>query len=179
MKKLPPVSRFSCVKNILLSVLMICSLHIVGQSDTIKSHKFKFDWELGYIGIGGNYSVKTGIGTSFGLGLNAGYCTLFLTQNYFNPGNWPAGTWDYGNVKFFFRSSINRYLTLEYSFKYSYTHFGESYCEPCRAQLYGFQIATILGTKKVKLKPMIAVVRSVEKPTIFVYLVPLVFNFKL
>jgi hypothetical protein len=171
------------VRNLTLIVIIIfiwlSSFQLFGQTDTLKQHKIRFDGEVGAIGIGGNFIINEALNSSFGFGSNLGYLTLYLTPNYFNLIKGTGGTWDFFNIRIFYCNFISSYVTLEYSLKYSFSHFGDSYCDPCNAQLYGIQISPILGKKRVKLKPMIAFVRSVEKPTFFIYLVPLVFTFNL
>jgi len=144
----------------------------------LKQHKIKFDWELGPPGAGVNFSIHRNAANFFGIGINTLYITWFFAPRYIHKES-EAYTWDYFNSKFFFRNMINRYITIEYSLKYSYSHLGCFYCHPKNHQFIGLQIAPIFGKGFGKYKPTMVFTRSIENPTFFIYIMPLVFNFNL
>jgi hypothetical protein len=163
--------------NIII-VFLFCGYSAFGQDDTVKWNKIKFDWELGPPGAGVNFSIRQNAANSFGIGLNSLYFNLVITPSYFYDES-EAFSWDYINCRIFYRNVIGKRIIFEYALKYSYSYFGCFYCDPNNVQLYGLQFAPIIGMGKAKYKPTIAVTRSIENPTIFIYIVPLVFNFKL
>ncbi|OQX78619.1 MAG: hypothetical protein B6D61_05085 [Bacteroidetes bacterium 4484_249] len=166
--------------NGLTMFFLISVIPAWGQTDTVRSHKIKFDWELGPPGAGVNFSFPGKTMNSFGFGINSLYITyIFLPSGQNGEDSWPWINFDLINSKIFYRKIISKYITFEYSIKYSYSHFGCVSCYPENVQLYGLQFAPIFGTGKVKYKPIIAITRSVENPTFFIYIMPLVFNFNL
>lgn len=163
---------------ILVIYLVIFGSHTYGQSDTVKTGKVKIDWELGPPGAGVNFSFPINNFNSFGVGFNS----LYITYIFFPPDNngedsWPWMNFDLINSKIFYRMLISKFITFEYSIKYSYSHFGGVPNGLKNIQMYGVQVAPIIGAGKAKWKPAIAVTRSVENPTIYFYIMPLVFNF--
>ena len=172
----------SSIKNLLLigitAFLLFNGSKVNGQSDTTRSPKIKFDWEIGPPGAGVNFSIQNNKTKYFGIGVNVLYPIFVLVPGYVNKESEPY-TWDYVSGNFFLRHKLSKRVIFEYSLKYSYSHFGCIYCEPEDVQLYGFQFASIFGSNRVRYKPKIAVTRSVENPTFFIYIMPLVFNFKL
>jgi hypothetical protein len=174
---------------IILGSLLTGSLRTLSQSDSIKLHKIKFDWELGPPGAGVNCSLHTNLQNSFGIGINSLYIMAIFLPSKQNGGEdaSPFLNFDLLNCKLFYRNTINRILTIEYAAKYSFSRFGESFpgtlvlFQPSQyvVQTYGVHIAPIIMKTKVKFKPTLSIVRTVEKPTIFVYFCPLVFIFNL
>ena len=167
-------------------VFWLCGHSAFGQADTIKPKKIKFDWELGPPGAGVNFSIHNNVKNSFGVGLNSLYIMTILLPPDQNGGEaWPFQNFDILNCKFFYRNTISRFLTLEFAIKYSLSRFGESFPgeivldQPSQymVQTYGLHIAPIIMSTKVKFKPTLSVVRTVENPTIFIYFCPLVFLF--
>lgn len=171
------------IKNSLLicitAYFLVSGIQVTGQSDTVKTHKIKFDWELGPPGAGVNFSLQQNEINYFGVGINILYPYFVITPEYVRRESEGYYNWGYINCKFFFRNIINKYITMEYSMNYSYSHFGCISCESDKVHLFGVQVAPIFGSRKVKYKPTIAVARSFENPDIYFYIMPLVFNFNL
>lgn len=184
----PMLLRKDLLMFIILGTLLTGSLRTLSQSDSVKLHKIKFDWELGPPGAGVNCSLHSNLKNSFGIGINSLYVMVILLPSKQNGGEaWPFTNFDLLNCKLFYRNTINRILTIEYAAKYSFSRFEESFpgalvlSQPLEStvQAYGVHIAPIIMKTKVKFKPTLSIVRTVEKPTVFIYFCPVVFIFNL
>jgi len=162
---------------IILVILLLCSLHTISQSDSIKLHKIKFDWELGPPGAGVNFSIHSNLKNSFGIGLNALYANFVLLPPDARS-EASAINWDFLNCKLFYRNVLSKRFTFEYSLKFGYSNLVQ-YGNLEDSPMVGIHFASIIGNKRAKYKPMIALVQSVEGKTIFLYIIPLVFNYKI
>ena len=163
---------------VLLSIIWLKGFQLFGQTDPLKQHKIRFDWELGPPGAGVNFSIQKNDKNSFGLGLNVLYYDLVILPHSVYEESEPYN-WDFLNGKIFYRNFINKRIILEYALKYSYSHFDCFYCEHKNNQLYGLQFAFIFGNRHFRYRPTLAVNRSIEDLTYFIYIVPLVFIFNL
>jgi hypothetical protein len=152
---------------------------VLAQLNEKKSDiKPKFDFETGFMGGGINFSIKLNDKNALGIGGIIGYYNILLTPNYFLESGTKL-TFDYLSVKLFYRFNVNHFFIIEPAAKFSITMFGEEDCEPCSARLYGFLTTFIIGQRKIKFKPGFGFVKSIEKPTYFIYFTPLVVSFKL
>ncbi|MEZ5197838.1 MAG: hypothetical protein R2764_16055 [Bacteroidales bacterium] len=163
---------------VIITLIWLNSFQSVGQSDTTKTRKIKFDWELAPPGAGFNFSLNSNNANSFGIGISILNPTIAIAPVEVARDD-VLYSIDLIYWKFFYRNRINKRIAMEYSLKHGFSNLVYGPNTDLFTQLLGFQFAISLGVRKVKYKPSISVVRSLEIPTTFVYVMPLVFNFNL